>query len=280
MASLEAVYRGDVRMPVPAHRILAGVGVVIVGGIAVVLAMALATTGLGNSAFGLTGARRLAGAIGGIAVLVMIVGGFVALPATRETLLGAALGVIVALVGVALFVVVYPTHWLSAGGTLPTLVTVSVFVAGTILTLWSLFVAVATFQTRQHPGGSARLRVTETGRIELIETPDQGSLGGVGLFGMGEHDIEPQNRPGTPSGGPAPDGGSRSRADRPQNASSAEQPASATRPGANDASTPSPSGHDRYCGTCTHFRYENGTTPVCGFHERRLDDLDPCPDFE
>jgi len=47
-----------------------------------------------------------------------------------------------------------------------------------------------------------------------------------------------------------------------------------------DAATHASGGPDRYCGTCTHFRYDNGTTPVCGFHERQLDDLDPCPDFE
>ncbi|AWB27285.1 DUF7139 domain-containing protein [Halococcoides cellulosivorans] len=278
MASLEAVYRGDVRMPVAAHRILAGVAVVLVGGVAVVVAMALATTGLGNDALGLTGARRLAGAIGGVAVLVMIVGGFVALPAARETLVGAALGVTVALVGVALFVVVYPTHWLSA--TLPTFLTVSVFVAGTILTLWSLFVAVATFQTRQHPGGSARLRVTETGRVELTETPDCGAFGGIGLFGMGEDEVEPQNRPGTP-GGAAPDGGTNARAGADADRSAASGPTAPTsETGPTDAATHASGGPDRYCGTCTHFRYDNGTTPVCGFHERRLDDLDPCPEFD
>jgi len=298
MASLEAVYRGDARTPVAGPQLLAGVGMVLASGAAVVIAIALATTGLGNGAFGLFGARRLGGAIGGLGLLGMIGGGFVALPADRETLVGAAAGLIVALVGVALFVVVYPAHWLSNGGTVPTFLTVSVFVAGAVLALWSLFVAVATFQTRQLPGGSARLRVTETGRVELLEAPDSGAFSGVGLFGFGERDVEPQNRPGTPSGGrsdTATDGGAsrddatgRSRTesadagastagDEPTPASNADH---GTRTSTGPTDRFRPDGPDRYCGTCTHFRYESKTTPVCGVRERRLDDLDPCPEYE
>ncbi|MFB6163377.1 MAG: hypothetical protein ABEJ86_08070 [Halococcoides sp.] len=307
MASLEAVYRGDARTPVAGPQLLAGMGVVLAGGVTVVIAIALATTGLGNGAIGRYGARRLAGAIGGVGLLGMIAGGFVAMPTDRETLAGAAIGLIVALVGVVLFVVVYPAHWLSNGGTLPTFLTVSVFVAGTVLSLWSLFVAVATFQTRQHPGGSARLRVTETGRVELLEAPDSGSFGGVGLFGFGEGEIEPQNRPGTPSGGhsdAAPDGGATPDADRDTRRSTAESVGDRTvatdsraSPARTGSSRPSDTargrtngqsasdrdhvdGPDRYCGTCDHFRYERGTTPFCDAHDRGLDDLDPCPEYK
>lgn len=207
MASLEAVYRGDVRMPVAAWRILTGLGVVLAGGVTVIVALALATTGLGNAELGLLGARRLAGAIGGLALLGMIAGGFVALPAHRETLIGAVAGLALGVLGVGLFAVVYPAHWLSSVWL--TLVCVGTFLAGVVVALWSLFVAVATFQTRQHPGGSARIRVTETGRLELVETPEDGAFSGVGLFGLGEREVEPRNRPGTPSGEPetAADGG-------------------------------------------------------------------------
>jgi len=40
---------------------------------------------------------------------------------------------------------------------------------------------------------------------------------------------------------------------------------------------------DRYCGNCEHFRYvrsEQGMEPYCGFHNRSMDDMEACEDWE
>ncbi len=270
MTSLTDVYE-DRAAAVDSQRLSAGIALFAVGAALVVGGILVATTGLSDLLrLGTFESREVAGILAGIGAPAALLGGFVVLPAGRSTRAAAVIGASVAVFGVALFTVAYPEQWLGAADPSPglTLVTTLVYVAGLLTTVWCLFLAVATFETRKTPGGTARMEVTEEGRIRLIEesTPQQG-LGAVGFFGSTpDGEVETQtNR--TQSTQPASDGAGTATAD-------------------DDAFLDSVTVRgqpDQYCGNCEHFSYvrtDDGIVPYCGHDSRYMDDMEPCEHWD
>lgn len=192
MTSLSEVYEGGVRTVVDRRRRVLAMVLFAVGVTMGAVAIALTTTGL-RSWFGLgvVEAREIAGVLAGLGLPAAIVGIFAALPASDETRAAAAIGSSVAVFGVLLFVYAYPSRWLANEPALA-LATVAIYTLGTLVTFWCLFVAVATFNRRNDPGGTARVEITDEGKIRLVsrDTGDDDSLtGGVpsvaGLGGIG-----------------------------------------------------------------------------------------------
>jgi len=184
MTSLTDVYEGEAGRVASRRQQLLGTGLFLAGAAGLVGAIALATTGIGGM-FGLEGYahREVAGIIAGIGLPAVVLGIFAVLPAGPRTKLTAGVGAAVALLGVAVFQHIYPYNWMT-NAPLLALGASTIYFSGVLTTFWCLFAALATFKTRNDPGGSARMRVTEEGTIELVENGRSiPGLGGIGLFG-------------------------------------------------------------------------------------------------
>jgi hypothetical protein len=184
MTSLTDVYDGKAGRVATRRQQLLGTGLFLAGAVGLVTAIALATTGLGT-VLGLDGyvPREVAGVVAGIGLPAVVLGIFTVLPAGPRTRIMAGVGAAVALLGVTLFQHIYPYSWV-ANAPLLALGVSTVYFSGVLTTFWCLFAALATFKTRNDPGGSARMRVTEEGTIELVEKGRSiPGLGGIGLFG-------------------------------------------------------------------------------------------------
>jgi cytochrome c biogenesis protein CcdA len=228
MTSLTDVYEGDVGRVASRRRRLVGTGLFVAGAVGLVAAIALATTGLG-SALGTEGyaAREVAGILAGLGLPAVVLGVFAVLPAGRQTRATAGLGLTVAVLGVALFQHLYPYSWLESAPLLA-LTAGIVYFAGVVTTFWCLFVALATFKTRNDPGGTARMEVTEEGTIRLVEEARSiPGLGGIGFFGQDpDGAVETQtNRPDATSGAVS-DGGAQSSTSGRASSNAAPQSAS------------------------------------------------------
>ena len=224
-------------------------------------------------------ARELGLTLGCLGVPAIFVGVFTVLPASRFYRVAAAGGALVAVVGTLVLRYAYPMRWYAGGGSVPSTMALAgalVYVFSLIVIFWCLFTAVATFKTRNAPGGTVTLTVTEDGRTKTVEVPredlddaraavsgdDADSFGGVGVFGGVEReDHGPQ---------PTSDGGATTPDVR--NVPSDE----------NESGTDSEPdvGPDRYCGSCTHFDYvrtdDGDIQPYCGYHDELMDDMDAC----
>jgi len=292
MTSLTAVYEGQVRWIASTRRLYLGVSLLLAGAVLVVTAIVAATTTLASGAVGLGvyGARELAGVLAGLGVPVTLLGVFAVLPSDRGTRAAAVIGATVALLGVALFQHAYPYRWLAADGVLVAATTV-VYLFGTMTTFGGLFVAVATFKTRNDPGGTARMEVTREGRVRIVEEARSlTGFGGVGLFGSDpDGGVETQtNRDGAPAddrrdtgrsadhgstahdGTPASDGGSATTAPEPTGEEYLDLAAARGQP-------------DTYCGNCEHFQYvrsDDKLVPYCGLRAELMDDMDACEEWE
>ncbi len=196
MTSLSEVYEGGVRTVVDRRQRWLGMSLFVVGVAMVVGAISIATTDL-SAWFGLdyVGARARAGVLAGLGLPAVFVGIFAVLPTNATTRASAAIGASLAVFGVVLFTYAYPERWLSNDPAFA-LATIVVYAAGTLLTFWSLFIAIATFKTRNDPGGTARVEITEEGKVRVITGGDSSStsessgsrpsipgFGSVGLFG-------------------------------------------------------------------------------------------------
>lgn len=210
MTSLSDVYEGDAGRAASRGQRLAGAGLFLTGAAGLVVAIALATTGLGEAlGLGEYGARELGGVLAGLGLLGVVLGSFAVLPARREVRATAGIGASVAVLGVALFQHLYPYSWVESEPLLA-LAAGGVYFVGAVTTFWCLFVALATFQTRDDPGGTARMEVTEEGTIELVEEARSlPGLGGIGFFGQDpDGEVETQtNRAASDGGAAADDGG-------------------------------------------------------------------------
>jgi len=136
------------------------------------------------------------------------------LPADRRTRAAAVVGAAVMCLGVALFAHAYPHQWV--GGPSPeltdlTLPTAGLYFLGAATALWSVFVGVANFKTRNDPGGTVTMEVTHKGETKIIEVERDriGGMGGVGLLGgTPDGDVETQtNRTAPAESGAGRDGG-------------------------------------------------------------------------
>jgi hypothetical protein len=231
----------------------------------------------------------------------------------RETILAvgaaAVIGASVAVLGVALFEHAYPHRWTGNDPNLTPLVAL-VYFLGAITTFWCLFTAVASFKSRNDPGGTVRLEITRGGETRVVEVDREdlpgaieeatggdvsvgdGSGGTVGVVGRDPDGSVPTQTnvaertagavrdaalgtgdpgPGGPT--PASDGG-------------------ATEPGirtpADDAEVMYPRSEpaettDTYCGNCEQFRYvqtSRGMRPFCELDDGVMDDMDACDRWE
>ena len=313
MTSLTDVYEGEVGRVATRRQQLVGGGLCLAGAAGLVSAIALATTGLGSTlGLGDYAAREVAGIVAGIGLPAVVLGIFAVLPAGPRTRLAAVGGAGVALVGVAAFQQLYPYSWL-ADAPLLALGASAVYFAGVLTTFWCLFAALATFKTRNDPGGTARMAVTEEGTIKLVEESRSiPGLGGIGFLGRDpDGDVETQtNRRETTTS----DGGSTTQqadtATRQPDTSVQQTPSGARGPSEHeldptlanagpeaspttDGGTTTATGRDpitetavhrgepdNYCGNCRHFQYvmdSDDVAPYCSFHEETLDDMDACP---
>jgi len=259
MTSLTDVYDGGVGTVVDRRQRALGAGVFVLGAAMVVAAILVATTGLADLlGLGTYEARELGGVFAGLGLPAVFVGIFAVLPAPKTVRALAAIGASVALLGVAFFTFAYPGRWIPVDPGL-TVVTILVYSLGTLVTFWCLFVGLATFKTRNDPGGAARLHVTEAGTVRVVSDNAGPGLSGVGLSGTPTGDIETQtNRQPTGDGGTV--------ADPDAEPDTAE--AATTR------GTPDP-----YCGNCAHFEYvraDGDLAPYCGLHDELMNDMDAC----
>ena len=309
MTSLSEAYGGRGRSEVDPRRLYLGVGSFVAGTLLLVGGILIAAEVLIPSRYGSGAARRLGGILGGVGVPLLLLGVMTVLPASRNTRAAAVIGAAVMCLGVALFAHAYPHQWV--GGPSPeltdlTLPTAGLYFLGTATVLWSVFVGVANFKTRNDPGGTVTMEVTHKGETKIIEVGrDQMSgMGGVGFFGQTpDGSVETQtNRQQTPQSATS------SRPDTQTGAGGSAAPATtigSTAPGVSDggestteirsplddepASPGSSAGPDNtgtrngpgdtYCGNCAHFDYvrtEAGIEPYCGHHDTLMDDMDAC----
>jgi disulfide bond formation protein DsbB len=277
-------------------RVYLGTGLFVAGALLVLGSiLAGATSVLLGLGFAVGEAREIAGVLAGLGVPAVFVGVFAVLPASPRERAAATVGAGVAVLGVTLFRSVYPEQWLTPAHapTTAALGVVAVYFLGTITTFWCLFTAVATFKTRNDPGGTVTLRYDQNGETKTVEVAADdadearaalggnggGSSGGVGVFG-GIDDPGADSSGGRSAGtGPAStaDGGVRTEEITP--VGPADEDGGVAVPGEAAASDPA----DAYCGSCAHFEYvrtHEGIRPYCRAHTEVMDDMDPCERWE
>ena len=283
MTSLSEVYEGGINTVADPGQRRLGMALFAVGVVMVVAAISVATTGL-SSFLGLDviGARALAGVLAGLGIPAGFVGLFVVLPATDATRAAAAVGASLAVFGVVLFAYAYPDRWLSADPPVA-VATIAIYALGTLLTLWSLFISVATFNRRQGPGGTARIEITKEGNVRLVSAAPDSAIGGsVGMFGS-DPDGSVPTQTNTESGDESPDRRDSTRAPQPTSDGSG---AVAEGAGVDDAILEAATERgrpDRYCGNCAHFEYvraDGEIAPYCARHSELMDDMDACEQWD
>lgn len=156
------------------RRLVAGIGLFAVGALSLVAALLLVTTPLS----GLVGAdaptvvKRYAGALAGLAVPLLLLGVVVVIPSSRRERAGAVVGTTLSVLGVALFWYAYPVHWTGTASSLA-FETGMVYFLGSAVALWFEFTAIATFKTRNTPGGTVTLSVKRQGDTRTVQVSQQ-----------------------------------------------------------------------------------------------------------
>ena len=297
MTDLSEVYEGGMRTVADPRQRLVGMSVFAVGALMAVGAIPIATTGLASwLGFDVFGARQVAGVLAGLGLPAAFVGIFVVLPASDATRAAAAIGASLAVFGVVLFSYAYPYRWISTSPALA-LGTTVLYTAGTLVTFWCLFIGLATFKTRNDPGGTARIEITDEGKIRLVSTGPGTSgpsatggttsrrslpgFGSVGLFGNSPDGTVPtQTNDGSASAPekhddaivmpqPTSDGGNATRNDPAVEDDILEAAKQRGQP-------------DAYCGNCTHFEYvsvNDKITPYCGLNDTLMEDMEACEEW-
>lgn len=313
MTSLSSVYEGGVGSVVGRKRRLVGAALFTLGAALVVGSIPLATTDLASwLGLSVLEARQAAGIVAGLGLPAVLIGIFTVLPASGATRGAAAIGASLAVLGVALFAYAYPERWVSADPQFAVL-TMVLYSLGALVTVWCLFVAVATFKTRNDPGGTARVELTEEGTVRIISAESSlPSFGSVGLFGSGpDGGVETQTNddpddemvvPEATVSETTPQATSDTRRDRPArdgwqsrdaNASGSAHPANPTSDGGTAVTGGGGEGSrvpaaevrgtpDRYCGNCRHFEYvraDGEITPYCGLTQTLMEDMEACEDW-
>lgn len=283
MTSLSDVYEGGINTVADPRQRRLGMALFAVGATMVVGAIAIATTDLAAwLGLDVVGARGLAGVLAGLGIPAAFVGLFVVMPATDTTRAAAAIGASLAVFGVALFSYAYPERWLGADPPVA-LATIAIYALGTLLTSWSLFISVATFNRRNAPGGTARIEITEEGNIRVVSAdPETNAGGSVGLFGSdpdgdvptqtNDHQTnrQPAGSKPTPEQQPTSDGSGAITDD----ALVDDEILEATK----ERGSP-----DRYCGNCSHFEYvraDGELTPYCTLDSDIMTDMDACEQWD
>lgn len=175
MTSLADVYEDNVGEVGSVRRLYAGTGLFVVG---VVLTLAGVVAGgtnvLATVGIDVLGARKIAGVLGGVGFPAVLLGVFTVLPASNRVRGAAAIGASICVLGVALFWYAYPTYWVtSTASTDLTLVVAAVYVFGAFTSIWTLFTAIVNFKTRNDPGGTIELRITQEGETRVVEVDEE-----------------------------------------------------------------------------------------------------------
>ncbi|MFD1511881.1 DUF7139 domain-containing protein [Halomarina rubra] len=310
MTSLTEVYNGGAG-GANLRRLYLGVALFVVGVAFVLGGIVLAATEVGWTWFdsGWRGARELGMTLAGLGVPAVFLGILAVLPSSRLVKGAAVTGAAITVVGVLMFRAGYPNNWLMDDlGYL--FQTVAVYFVGVTVTFWCLFTGVANFKTRNDPGGTVTLEITQEGETRVVEVDRSelasmgglgsiGGMGGVGLLGTDpDGEVETQTAgthssarsdggtttSSTPSTSPEP---SQSTPDAPSRTASpgrsGSQSAAASTLGSDTGAVGGGrDATDRYCGSCAHFRYvrtDDGLQPYCGAHEELMDDMEPCPQW-
>jgi len=253
------------------QRVYVGTAVFAVGALMVVFGVIAGTTplllGENPSQSAVLGAREFAATLVGFGLPVAFVGIVTVLPANRFQRAVAAAGAVLSGVGVLMFRSTYPGNWYASQGVPSTavFVLVVVYAVGMMTTLWCLFTAVATFKTRNDPGGTVTLTITRDGETRTVEVPEGqldsarealsgNSFGGVGVFG--DMDTPADDHPSVNASPSTSDGGE-----------------------TETISSPLDDPQDKYCGSCAHFDYvrtDDGLQPYCGLNHEKMDDMEAC----
>jgi len=306
MTGLADAYSNDFGALQSRTRLQAGLGLLALGTVLGLLALVVA---LANPTE--WGARRVAGALGGLAAPAIAGGVVVILPANVRLRAAAAIGASLTLLGVTSFWHAYPEHWLGHGDRLTPFVT-GVYFLGLLTIAGCLFAGIATFKRRNDPGGTVSFLIgaAETRVVEVPAQTDSGSdsspsgsaMGGVGVLGgTPDGGVETQTNgpdPGPGGVGSGSSGGSSdaSSADRDGGEILRDSPVggrgTASDGGADAEAVTSPPPRedrgtstdltDQYCGNCEHFRYvrtDQGMTPYCGLRSEYMDDVEACDDW-
>ncbi len=291
MTSLSDVYEGGINTVADPWQRRLGMVLFAVGALMVVGSIPIATTGLAAS-LGLDSiaARELAGILAGLGIPAVFTGIFVVLPATDTARAAGAIGASLAAFGVVLFGYAYPDRWLSADPQVA-LATLVIYTLGTLITVWCLFISVATFNRRQAPGGTARVEITEEGHVRVINSgPDFRGTGSVGLFGNdpdGSVPTQTNEEKLTQPSAHQTDGGN----SQPTNPRSKPKPTSDGGGAITDdalvddeilEAAKERGKPDRYCGNCEHFKYvraDGEITPYCGLNQQLMEDMDACEEW-
>ncbi|MFC5970656.1 ribonuclease BN [Halomarina salina] len=297
MTSLTEVYNGGAG-GANLRRLYLGVALFVVGVAFVLGGMVLGTTGSGETVFGLDwqGARELGLTLAGLGVPAVFLGILAVLPSSRFVKVAAAAGAAITVVAVLMFRAGYPNNWLMDDLDYM-FQTIAVYVVGVVVTFWCLFTGVANFKTRNDPGGTVKLEITQEGETRVVEVDRSelsslgglgsiGGMGGVGLLGKDpdgnvETQTAPQRSNARSDGGTTASPSVSTPSSEQSGRSSGESPPDSRTPVAGGDAGPEAT--DRYCGSCTHFRYvrtADGLQPYCGAHEELMDDMEPCPQWE
>ena len=293
MTSLSEVYSGDTGTLANRRQRRAGMAMFVGGAAMVGSAIALATTGLNTwLGFDVVGARRVAGILAGLGLPAAMLGVFAVLPASDATRATALIGTTLTVFGVVLFSYAYPSDWF-ANNPLFALATTALYTFGALVLVWCLFVAVATFKTRNDPGGSACIRITDQGKVRVVDTGRSvPGLGGIGFLGGDPNGDVPtqtgQTDTGTTSGVSGDDVvtvESSSGVNAPEPTSDGGSTA-VDDPAADEVVTAAATQRgrpDRYCGNCDHFEYvraDGELEPYCKRHSELMDDMDACEQWD
>ena len=267
MASLTDVYGGGVGSAVPPSRRRVGAGIVAVGGALVLLALVLGAGPVADR-LGYRRGRELAGILAGVGLPIALLGVVAVLPASTPTRAAAGIGAGLAVLAVGLFSALYPDRWVS-GDPVAAVAVMTIYTLSVLITVWCLLVGGAALKRRRDPGDTARLAVTETGTVRVVRraTPGLGQ-GSVGRFGPAVEQTTDRSTAGTAVEAPGD----------PTTGTDAAETGHTGAASGSDRTEPS-TGPDPYCGNCQHVEYTriNGDlAPYCGYHERRLEDMQAC----
>ncbi|MFB6132774.1 MAG: hypothetical protein ABEJ44_05150 [Halanaeroarchaeum sp.] len=270
------------------EQVVLGTGLFATGALLVVAGiLAGATKLLIGNGVGVLVSREIGATLAALGIPAVFVGITIVLPATPIHRAASVFGSGMAVLGVMLFRYAYPDRWYAGAGvpSSVTLAAILVYTLSVIVTFWALFTAVATFKTRNDPGGTVSLSVNAGGAAATVEAAREdfhaarSALGGaVGVFG-GVDDPEPiYLDSGSRTDVSASDGGTA--------ADDIRSPMDRNRP---DEGVEVVKGQrtaevepDRYCGNCVHFDYQSGDAmqPYCGLYEEPMDDVEACEWWE
>jgi hypothetical protein len=152
------------------RRIALGAAVSLSGAVALVAALLVVTTPLGDllGASDPIAAKHLGGVLAGLGGPAVLLGVVAVLPSKRRQQVGVVAGSIVAIAGVSLFSVAYPQRWFHAADPL-VFETAMVYFLGAFVALWYVFVAVVNFRRRNDPHGTVTLEIEKGGETRRVE---------------------------------------------------------------------------------------------------------------